>query len=130
MIGSLDRFRVLIVDDIETSVRLAQAMLRAIGVEKMFVAYSGQDAVTFLGSQGHEIKLIMCDWNMPKMSGLPFPMVTGHSDKDMVLIAASHGVTGYLVKPDSMNQLKQKLQSVISEDSTEADCGPDTPAAA
>jgi DNA-binding response OmpR family regulator len=44
---------------------------------------------------------------------LPFLMLTGRNDLDSVITARSSGVGGYLVKPFSSEQLKEKISFVL-----------------
>lgn len=68
--------------------------------------------------------LILCDWEMPEMSGLellhwarqhehyakvPFIMITSRGDKGHVIEAVKEGVSDYLTKPFSGEQLVQKV---------------------
>jgi two-component system, chemotaxis family, chemotaxis protein CheY len=117
--------RVLIVEDIFEAMNLLRTMLHDLGITQVFTAKDGKEALDFLGEFDEEIDLIICDWNMPRMTGLellrqvrtvdpdtPFLMVTGISDRDSVVTAKSAGVTGYIVKPYSSVQLAKKLTAV------------------
>jgi CheY-like chemotaxis protein len=66
--------------------------------------------------------MMLCDWKMPQMSGLevlkrvrsrapdlPFLMITGLADPGSLVEAKSHGVSGYIKKPFSLDQLRKKL---------------------
>jgi two-component system, chemotaxis family, chemotaxis protein CheY len=117
--------RILIVEDIFEAMNLLRTMLHDLGITQVFTAKDGKEALDFLGEFDEEIDLIICDWNMPRMTGLellrqvrtvdpdtPFLMVTGISDRDSVVTAKSAGVTGYIVKPYSSVQLAKKLTAV------------------
>lgn len=71
------------------------------------------------------IDVVLCDWKMPKMNGIdllrqirsadpdmPFVMVTGQADEGSVVAAKNLGVTSYLVKPFSSDQLVKRLRAV------------------
>ncbi|NWL79462.1 two-component system response regulator [Pseudomonas taiwanensis] len=75
------------------------------------------------------IDLILCDWEMPEMSGLelltwcreqdhlkatPFIMVTSRGDKENVIQAIQAGVTDYIGKPFSNDQLVTKVKRALS----------------
>ncbi|UZE95689.1 response regulator [Alkalimarinus alittae] len=68
--------------------------------------------------------LILCDWEMPEMNGLellrwarqhdsyvktPFIMITSRGDRDHVMEAVKEGVSGYLGKPFSPEQLSGRI---------------------
>lgn len=72
--------------------------------------------------------LILCDWEMPEMSGLellqwarqhdayrktPFVMVTSRGDRDNVIEAIKEGVSDYLGKPFSPESLGKKIIKVM-----------------
>ena len=72
--------------------------------------------------------LILCDWEMPEMSGLellqwmrqqpqyekvPFIMITSRGDKDHVVEAVKEGVSEYLGKPFSPDGLSKKIIKVM-----------------
>lgn len=72
--------------------------------------------------------LILCDWEMPEMSGLellqwmrqqpqyekvPFIMITSRGDKDHVVEAVKGGVSEYLGKPFSPEGLSNKIIKVM-----------------
>lgn len=120
--------RVLVVEDDTEAMTLLRQMLNSMGIDQVIAAKDGKEAQDLLGACdeiGDLVDLIICDWNMPKMTGLdllrqvrtvsadiPFLMVTGASDEANVLDARSSGVTAYIVKPFSHEQLEKKL-SVI-----------------
>lgn len=74
--------------------------------------------------------LILCDWEMPEMSGLellrwmrqheqyqkvPFIMITSRGDKDHVIEAVKEGVSEYLGKPFSPEGLSKKILKVMGK---------------
>jgi CheY-like chemotaxis protein len=123
----LGALRVLIVDDNIEVCKMIRQMLQDVGVHQNFIAKSGQDALKFLNATDttDQIDIILCDWNMPGMTGveflrqvrsvhpdLPFFMITGNADKNSVAEAAAHGVTGYITKPFAPATLHKKLTLV------------------
>lgn len=79
--------------------------------------------------------LILCDWEMPEMSGLellqwmrqqpqyekvPFIMITSRGDKDHVIEAVKGGVSEYLGKPFSAEGLSNKIIKVMGSTLTNA----------
>jgi DNA-binding response OmpR family regulator len=89
-------------------------------------AVNGRKAQQLLGRQS--IDLILCDWEMPEMSGLellswcreqdnlkttPFIMVTSRGDKDNVVQAIQAGVSDFIGKPFSNEQLVTKVKKAL-----------------
>lgn len=90
-------------------------------------AFSGEEALEYLSSNGHEAVLILSDINMPGMSGLellenikqkhktPPPvvmMITAYGDQDNYNRAMQLGADDFLTKPLDFNSLKEKLKSL------------------
>jgi two-component system chemotaxis response regulator CheY len=120
--------RVLIVEDQADSRALIRHMLSEIGITQIFDASDGRQAMQFMDTAFDFIDLVICDWNMPGMSGVevlrqlrsvdpnfPFLMVTGRADKDSVVEAKASGVTGYIAKPFSSTQLEAKLRVIAAK---------------
>ncbi len=118
----LQKLHILVVEDNPRTLKLIQAVLKDMGVGQVFTAKDGREAQKFLEAGGELINLIICDWNMPRMSGLdllkqvrmtmpemPFLMVTARGTIDSVMAAKKSGVSGYVVKPFSPAELEQKV---------------------
>ncbi len=115
-----------LVEDNFEAMSLLKNMLTDLEVSQAYTAKDGKEALDFLGSCDDLIDLVLCDWNMPKMSGLdllhqvrtvdpdlPFVMITGTADMESVAAAKSSGVTAYIVKPFSQDQLRKKLSLIV-----------------
>lgn len=89
-------------------------------------AVNGRKAQQVLSRQGFD--LILCDWEMPEMSGLellqwfrgqpgsektPFIMVTSRGDKENVIEAIQSGVSDYIGKPFTNDQLSAKVKKAL-----------------
>ncbi|MBJ7548381.1 response regulator, partial [Pseudomonas sp. OA3] len=89
-------------------------------------AINGRKAQQMLSRQ--VVDLILCDWEMPEMSGLelltwcreqdnlkttPFIMVTSRGDKENVVQAIQAGVSDYIGKPFSNEQLVTKVKKAL-----------------
>ncbi len=116
--------KVLLVEDSLEAMNLIRQMLQDMGITQVYTARDGLEALNFLSAiDGDDlVDLILCDWNMPRMSGLdllkqlrtadpdlPFMMITGAADMQSVTEAKSYGVTGYIKKPFSADELQKKL---------------------
>ena len=77
---------------------------------------------------GESYDLILCDWEMPGMSGLellqwarqqssyndvPFVMITSRGERDYVLKAIQAGVNDYMGKPFEDLQLVEKIKKYV-----------------
>lgn len=118
----LEKLNVLVVEDNPKTRKLIEAVLNDMRVGQVFTANDGREAQTFLETGNGLINLIICDWNMPRMSGLellkqvrndhpdiPFLMVTARGTIDSVLTAKQSGVSAYIVKPFSPAMLEEKV---------------------
>lgn len=117
--------RVLVVEDSFETMNLLNQMLNTMGIAQVFTARDGKEGLDFLGECEDEIDLAICDWNMPKMTGLellrqirtvdpdiPFLMVTGSAERNRIVEAKTAGVTAYIVKPFSQDELEKKLRVI------------------
>jgi two-component system, chemotaxis family, chemotaxis protein CheY len=124
--GSLDALNVLVVDDDEAMRTLVCRMLRRMKIENIVEAAGGEQALERLEAKPGAVNIVICDWNMPGMSGidlfkavhaiepkLPFLMLTGRADLDSVVAAKKAGVHGYIVKPISPAELKTKISFLV-----------------
>ena len=124
----MSKVSVLVVDDATFIRDLVKKGLRDHfpGVQ-MEEAVNGRKAQQLLGRQ--DVDLILCDWEMPEMSGLelltwcreqerlkttPFIMVTSRGDKENVVQAIQAGVSDYIGKPFSNEQLVTKVKKALS----------------
>lgn len=122
--------KILVVDD-EKDVRalFEQRFRKEIrdGEMTFAFAYSGEEALNYLGNLHHEAVLILSDINMPGMSGLellkhikehfekPPPivmMITAFGDDESYSQAMKLGADDFLTKPLNFSHLREKLKSV------------------
>lgn len=122
----MNTLTVLIAED-DTNTRMTiRVMLHEIGVEDVHEAEDGQAAEDFIAAEEHKIDLIISDWNMPRKTGydfleyvkgnklnIPFLMVTARADQNSVISAKSTGVSGYLLKPFTIEELKRKIHVIF-----------------
>lgn len=124
----MSKVSVLVVDDATFIRDLVKKGLRdhfpGVQIEE---AINGRKAQQMLSRQ--VVDLILCDWEMPEMSGLelltwcreqdnlkttPFIMVTSRGDKENVVQAIQAGVSDYIGKPFSTEQLVTKVKKALS----------------
>lgn len=93
---------------------------------KILEANDGRKAQSILKS--NPIDLVLCDWEMPEMSGLelitwmrtedrysktPFMMITSRGDRDHVIKAVTAGVSDYIGKPFTRNNFLSKVNKLL-----------------
>ncbi len=118
--------KILVVDDFSTMRRIVKLTLKQMGYEHIVEAESGDEAQTLLKEDG-PFGFVVCDWNMPGLSGIellrwmrqtdrvrdvPFVMVTAESKREKIVEAIQAGVTSYVVKPFNKQRLAEKIQAV------------------
>jgi two-component system chemotaxis response regulator CheY len=125
---SLEGKTVMIVDDDQTMRMLIRRMLGRMKITNLLEADGGEQALQQLERSTGPCDLIICDWNMPGMSGLelfdrvhalkptlPFLMLTGRADAGSVITAKKAGVPAYIVKPISPDELKTKISFLLAK---------------
>ena len=120
------KMKILVVDDFSTMRRIVRNVLKQVGLTSIVEADNGKAALKVLKKES--IDLILCDWNMPEMSGIdllkavksddalkdiPFVMVTAEAQKDNILEAVKAGVSSYIVKPFTAETVTEKLSSIF-----------------
>lgn len=118
---------VLVVDDAPFIRDLVKKCLR-----NAFPGIQTEDAINGRKAQAilarETFDLVLCDWEMPEMSGLellawlrqqeagkhvPFIMVTSRGDKENVVQAIQAGVSDYIGKPFTNEQLLTKVKKAL-----------------
>jgi CheY-like chemotaxis protein len=120
--------KILVVDDERDIQTLFEQRFRKEIREKLieFVfAFSGEEALTYLQQNEHEVVIILSDINMPGMSGLellkhikqkyskPPPvvmMITAYGDAENYDTAKKLGADDFLTKPVDFALLKEKFK--------------------
>jgi len=118
--------KVLVVDDFTTIRRVLRNVLKDLGFTNISEADDGKSALKELKKE--KFDLILCDLNMPEMSGLellikiraddemkdvPFVMVTAEAQKENIIEAVKAGVSSYIVKPFTAETVNEKLNKIF-----------------
>jgi two-component system, chemotaxis family, chemotaxis protein CheY len=124
----LQVLRVMLVEDDPRIVKLLTLMLAAMDVQLVFSAGDGVQALRFLGENEGAVNAVICDWNMPLMSGIEllrqvrsvdpqmhFLMVTGQPTAEHVMEARRYKVSDFIAKPFYAETIGQKLELVARE---------------
>jgi two-component system chemotaxis response regulator CheY len=119
---------VLIVDDSAAIRKILQRVLRQteMPIGNIHEAGDGVEALALLEQQ--KVGLILSDINMPNMDGLemlgklkamdsyktvPVIMITTEGNQNKVMEAVSLGASGYVRKPFTTEQIKEKLTGLV-----------------
>ncbi len=124
----VEDLKILVVEDQADTRSLIRNMMIEIGITQVFESEDGRTALSFIDAAFDFVDVVVCDWNMPNMSGIellrqirsvdpdiPFLMVTGRGDMDSVLEAKGSAVSGYIVKPFSPSQMEAKLRIIAKK---------------
>jgi two-component system chemotaxis response regulator CheY len=123
-----NRLRFLVIEDSAHMRRILRTLLHGFGAREV---YEAEDGASGLESFSHFMPdIVIADWVMPIFDGLeltqmirqpgananpyvPIIMLTGHSDKNRVMIARDAGVTEFLAKPISAQSLYVRILNVV-----------------
>jgi len=117
---------VLLVDDSAVMRKMIIRSLRQAGIDvaDALEASNGVEALASL--EKRPVDLVLCDWNMPEMSGIeflkearkkhqtPIVMLTTESATDRVSEALTAGADGYITKPFTPDKLNETLSIVLN----------------
>ncbi len=119
---------ILVVDDSAAIRKILTRVLRQTGmaIQTIHEAGDGQEAMSVM--EQHRIDLVLSDINMPKMDGLqllaslkasaqwrniPVVMITTEGGETKVAEAVKLGAAGYVRKPFTADQIKEKLVGIL-----------------
>lgn len=129
----------LVVDDFSTMRRIVIGLLKELDYGLIAEADDGTSAWKLLEAGTLPISFVLTDWNMPIMDGLsllkkirehptlkhlPVLMITAEAKKENIILAASTGADGYIVKPFNAVTLKEKINKILTR--REEMAGPST----
>ncbi len=120
-------YKILVVDDHALTRDMVRMILKGLGFSDVTTAENGE--VAFEAVKASYFDLIICDWNMPRFTGLelltavrtdkdfestPFLMLTAEAYRDSVKAALDAGVTDYIAKPFTAGVLGEKVLKALS----------------
>lgn len=138
------KLTILVVEDTAPMRKLITSVLETLGVGRIYSADNGEKGFELFKKENPDI--VIADWHMSPMSGIeltkeirtnmmspnrmvPIVLVTGYSALNRVSEARDAGVTEFLVKPFSANDLAKRIAYVINKPRDFIDCkhyfGPD-----
>jgi two-component system chemotaxis response regulator CheY len=138
------KLSILVVEDTAPMRKLITSVLETLGVGRVYSCDNGEAGFDLFRRENPDI--VIADWHMLPMSGIelteqirknamspnrmaPIILVTGYSALNRVSQARDAGVTEFLVKPFSANDLAKRIAYVINKPRDYIDCktyfGPD-----
>lgn len=118
--------KILITDDSKAMRMIVVRTLRQAGFSGHEVIEAENGREGFEKARSEEPDLILCDWNMPEMSGIeflralrgtgsqiPFCFVTSEGSEEMRTMAAEAGAIGLIAKPFTADLFADTLSAVV-----------------
>ena len=135
---NLNDVKILLVDDMKPMLTLTKSILTTFGFTHIFTAQNGEEAFNLLCK--HDPDFIITDWIMEPMDGVQFTkkvrtdprspnpyvpiiMMTGFSSKLRVEGARDNGITEFLVKPFTAQDLYARVFQIIEKPRKFVDTG-------
>ena len=124
----MKKLHVLIVDDSSVMRKIVERSLRQAGLELEEVTEASNGAEALMEVQKATFDLILSDINMPAMDGLeflrnlanvpsaksvPVVMITTEGSEARVVEALSVGARGYIRKPFTPEQVKERVAPLV-----------------
>lgn len=121
--------RALIVDDSSVMRKIVERALRQAGLDPLVVREAGNGTEGLEILKAGQVDLILSDINMPSMDGLeflrqirtldlapgvPVVMITTESSEEHVKQAIQAGAQGYIRKPFTPEQVKERVLPLVS----------------
>ncbi len=125
----MSEIQALIVDDSSVMRKIVERALRQAGLESLVVHEAGSGAEGLELLKEKKVHLILSDINMPSMDGLefvrqiqmqnlapgvPVVMITTESSEEHVRQAIQAGAQGYIRKPFTAEQVKERVVSLMN----------------
>ncbi len=119
---------VLIVDDSAAIRKILNRVLRQTDLPIGQIYEAGDGVQALAEMEQHKVGLVLSDINMPNMDGLqllsrvatmdsmkgiPIVMITTEAGQGKVMEAVGLGAAGYVRKPFTADQIKEKLASIL-----------------
>jgi CheY-like chemotaxis protein len=116
---------ILVIDDEQIVRSVTGRILQSLGF-KVLAATDGEDGLARFKNHAHETVAVLLDLTMPGMDGVavfqelrnlredvPVLLMSGYNQQDAVSRFAGKGPAGFLQKPFTLDQLVEKLRSIL-----------------
>jgi len=125
----MSEVRTLIVDDSSVMRKIVERALRQAGLDPLVVFEAGSGSEGLEQLRARQVDLILSDINMPLMDGLeflrqiqaqglapgvPVVMITTESSEEHVKQAIQSGARGYIRKPFTAEQVKERVLPLLN----------------
>ncbi|MDF2435875.1 MAG: histidine kinase [Bacteroidota bacterium] len=122
----------ILIEDQDSDIQLFKEAAKELGFDnKVKICSSGEQALEYLKELGPKTFLILCDMNMPKMTGMelkrelentskmvsktiPFVFFSTAQDEALLKEAYELGAHGYFLKGDSYEEYRDTLEVMIN----------------
>ena len=127
------QMKILLVEDSDITRKMEIKILKDIGFNNIIEASDGEEAIKKLREE-EDIGLIISDWNMPNRDGysllvwvrsdekfreIPFIMATAQAEKRLTVKITEAGVSNFVTKPFSPQELKSVIEETFGEKKSE-----------
>lgn len=122
--------KILYVEDNKDAITFFNRIVNKLGDYRFMTTEDGQSAIKFLEEEkDFEPEMILLDINLPGMNGfeilqhvrskneykhVPVIMFTSSDDTSDIRKSYEYGANAYLIKPDSLNSLKEVLSDTFN----------------
>lgn len=130
MVYKFDQASVLVIDDMPPMLTLTKSLLEIFGFRRIYTAGDAERAFDVFCKESPD--LVLTDWQMEPYDGIelthkirtdsrspnpyvPIILMTGYSAKMRVMQARDIGVTEFLVKPFTSQDLYARIEQVIEK---------------
>jgi PAS domain S-box-containing protein len=126
-LGRVGSGTIMVVDDEETVRSVARLVLERQGFA-VVEAVDGVEAVELFRKQGSQIRLVVLDMTMPKMSGeeafralrsldpdVRILLSSGYNEQEAVNHFAGRGLSGFIQKPYTSSELTDRVFQILGE---------------
>ena len=125
MLREAKRYKVVVVDDMNTNLQLARGMLKNLYDVSLFK--SGQQLLDYLDKHKHP-DLILMDIDMPEMDGIetakrvqektcsqvPIMFVSAICNRETVMMCREMNAAGYIIRPYNQVFMKSEIKRVLT----------------
>ncbi len=122
--------KVMVIDNEAFARKFVTRILEAIGIGHVVTAESGADALAQLAEPDTDIDLVICDIEMPEMTGyefvrrvrygtvprfkdVPILILTGQATEKNLQRAHTHKINGFVTKPPTVDMLRLEIHAAL-----------------